>query len=95
MKSDLTEKELGMVQAGLHRFNEFVLPALRRMKEKVDNGEVLSERETAQLEDQIKRGKRSEAFAEKHPEYQSLIDSANEIYDYIAAKSAENAKDSD
>lgn len=95
MKSDLTEKELGMVQAGLHRFNEFVLPALRKMKAKVDRGETLDERETAQLEDAIKRGKRAETFAEKHPDYRSLIDSANEIYDYIAAKSSENANKDD
>lgn len=95
MKSDLTEKELGMVQAGLHRFNEYVLPALRKMKDKVDRGETLDEREAAQLEDAIHRGKRAENFAENHPDYKSLVDSANEIYDYIAKKSAENANNSD
>ena len=90
MTSDLTEKELGMVQVALKRFNNDVLPALRAMKDKVDRGETLDERETTQLEDAIKRGKRSEAFADKHPDYRSLVDSANEIYSYIKTKSADN-----
>lgn len=91
MKSDLTEKELGMVQVALKRFNNDVLPALRALKDKVDRGETLDERETAQLEEAIKRGLRSEAFADRHPDYRSLIDSANKIFAYVKTKSADNA----
>ena len=95
MKTDLTEKELGMVQVALKRFNSDVLPALRAMKDKVDRGETLNEREMAQLEDAIKRGKRGDAFADKHPDYRSLVDSANDIYNDIKTRSAANAGKSD
>ena len=91
MASDLTEDELGIVQVTLTRFNRDVIPALKDMKARVDRGETLSERETGQLEKAIKRSVRGREFAKKHPEYKALVDTANEIYEYIAKKSAENA----
>ena len=92
MASDLTEQELGMVQVTLTRFNRDVLPALKDMKARVDNGEVLHERETEALEKAIKRSVRGREFAKKHPEYKTLVDSANDLYKYVATKSAENAE---
>jgi hypothetical protein len=92
MASDLTEQELGLVQVTLKRFNRDVIPALKSMKARVDRGEVLQERETEALEKAMKRSVRGREFAKKHPEYKDLVDNANEIYEYIAKKSAENAQ---
>lgn len=92
MTSDLTEQELGVVQVSLTRFNRDVLPALKSMKERVDRGEVLHERETEKLNKAIKRSVRGREFAKKHPEYGTLVELANELYEYIAKKSAENAE---
>ena len=91
MASDLTDNELGVVQVTLQRFNRDVIPALKNMKARVDQGEVLHERETEALEKAIKRSVRGREFAKKHPEYSNLVETANEIYEYIAKKSAENA----
>ena len=91
MASDLTEEEMGVVQVVLTRFNRDVIPMLKDMKTKVDRGETLSERESGQLEKALKRSVRGREFAKKHPEYAQLVESARDIYDYIATKSAENA----
>ena len=92
MASDLDDKELGVVQVVLTRFNRDVIPALKNMKLRVDAGETLSERETEKLEKAIKRSVRGREFAKKHPEYKALLESAQDVFEYIARKSAENAE---
>ncbi len=92
MSSDLTKKELGVTQAVLERYNKEKLPALLAMKAKVDVGEVLTERELTQLSNAIDEAANGEFFAEKHPQYKSLIEKASRLYEQISAKNEENVQ---
>lgn len=91
MGSGLTEKELGVVQVVLERYNREWLPALLEMRAKVDRGEALDDRELSLLSKAIEEARGGATFAKSHPEFKSLIDRATALYDHIEARHKENA----
>lgn len=92
MGSGLSNKELGVFQVVIERYNKQRLPLLLKMKEKVDKGGLLEERELAVLEESIAEAKSGEAFADKHPEFKNLVSGALKLYDHITEKALENKK---
>jgi len=92
MCSDLTKKELGIVQAVLERFEKQRLPRLMNMKEKVDQGNTLGSRDISLLDEAIHDASGAASFADKHPEYQTLVAEVSHLYNYITKKALENEK---
>ena len=90
MSSSLSDKELGVVQAVLERYNREWLPVLLEMRAKVDSGGILNERESSLLGKAIEEARGGAAFAKSHPEFKSLIEKATALYDHIAARNKEN-----
>ena len=91
MGTSLSEKELGVVQVVLERYNREWLPALLDMRKKVDRGETLDDRELSLLSKAIEEARGGATFAKSHPEFKSLIDRATALYDHIEARNKENA----
>ena len=73
-KQVLSEKELGVVQVVLERYNREWLPALLDMRKKVDRGETLDDRELSLLSKAIEEARGGATFAKSHPEFKSLIE---------------------
>lgn len=90
MKHGLTQKELGVIQAVLERFEKQRLPALLKLRDKVDAGERMSEIDISTLETAIEEARGSVEFSDKHPEYQTLIAEVNHLYKHITDKALEN-----
>ena len=91
MGTSLSEKELGVVQVVLERYNREWLPALLDMRKKVDRGETLDDRELSLLSKAIEEARGGATFAKSHPQFKSLIDRATALYDHIEARNKENA----
>ena len=91
MGSGLTEKELGVVQVVLERYNREWLPDLLEMRAKVDRGETLDEREASLLSKAIEEARGGATFVKSHPEFRTLVDRATSLYDHIVAKNRENS----
>lgn len=90
MKSRLTQKEQGVIKVVLDRFNNDRLPALIKMKDRVNNGEQLSELDIRVLEDSIEEAKSGDRFSEKHPEFKNLVAQVSALYKEITTKALEN-----
>lgn len=90
--SRMTEKELGVYLAVMDRFNKQRLPLLLKMKEKVDRGGTLDERELSLLEEAFAEAEAGEPFAEKHPSVREIITQAQNLYKHITEKALENEK---
>ncbi|GAA6137515.1 hypothetical protein NBRC116583_12620 [Arenicella sp. 4NH20-0111] len=90
MKYGLTDKELGVIQVVLERFEKQRLPDLLKLRDKIDAGERMSEIDVSILETALNEAKGSIEFADKHPEYQTLIAEVNHLYKHIADKALEN-----
>ena len=88
---EFTKKEIGVSQVVMDRFNSEWLPQIRAMKEKVDRGETLSDRELGLLDAANTEATNGLEFAKKHPEFQSLVDNAMRLYEYISTKNEANS----
>ena len=88
----MTERELGLYTAVMDRFNKQRLPLLLKMKEKVDGGGTLDERELSLLEEAVAEANAGEPFAEKHPSVKEVITQAQSLYSHITEKALENEK---
>jgi len=90
MSTKLTDKELGVVQVVLERYNREWLPSLLAMRKNVDQGQVLGERDRKLLGDAMREATGAKQFVARHPEYARLVESATHLYEYIQEKSAAN-----
>lgn len=86
------EKDLGVIMALLERFEKFRLPAALKLKEKVDNGGLLDNRDMMFLEKFTADGEKIQPLIDKHPEYQELAHRATNLLREITAKALENEK---
>lgn len=94
MKKPLSEKELGVVQVVLRRFEQQRLPDLLKIRDKVDRGEAMSDIDISILDNAINEARGSIEFADRHPEFQTLIAEVNHLYKHITDKALENQPDS-
>ena len=86
------DKDAGTIAALMKRFQEQRLPRARRMLERVEAGEVLSDQDIAYLERIFEDSKAVQPLIKRHPEYHKLVAQATELYTKIVALAVENEK---
>jgi len=85
-----SEKEAGIIQVLVRRFETQRLPRALALKKKVDQGERLNELDMAFLEEVFSDAARIKPMMDKHPEWQPLYAQAAELYEHIMNKASEN-----
>lgn len=87
--SDKTE-DTGVIEAILQRLNDFRLPRLLELKERVDGGETLTEYDLEFLEHVLEDGRSVEGIIKRRPEVQPLAAKVIALYHAIVAQGLAN-----
>ena len=74
----------------MERFNKQRLPRALGIKERLDQGEKLSDADMTFLEHVLADARKLQPMVERHPEHQQLVVKAISLYHEIVAKAAEN-----
>ncbi len=89
-----SEKDAGIIEVLLERFEKQRLPRALSLKKKVDKGETLDDWETSYLEEVLEDAQQVKTLIDRHPEYQELYTRAVRLYKEITEKALENAEGS-
>jgi hypothetical protein len=84
------EKELGIAIAIFERFEKQTLPDLLWIKDKVDNGQLLSDGDMEFLEQISINAAEIKPLIDGQPKWQSLYANAIHLYEEVIAKALEN-----
>jgi len=88
--TESTDKEAGVIQALVERLEKQRLPVALKLKEKVDQGELLNEADIAFLEEVFAGSAQLKPMLDAHPEWQDLAMRMLGLYGEITAKALEN-----
>ncbi|SDW46293.1 hypothetical protein [Nitrosomonas communis] len=88
------EKDLGVAMALLERFTTQTLPRALGIKERVDRGELLSERDIDFLQTLTERAEEIRPLVERHVEYQDVYAKAVHLYKEITERALLNEEKS-
>ena len=83
-------EDTGMIEALLQRLNDFRLPRLLELKERVDRGETMSEYDIEFLEGVLEDAHHAVPLSDRHKELQPLAAKMTALYQEITAKALEN-----
>ena len=84
--------DAGVIAAIVERFEKFRLPSLLELKEKVDQGERLNDREIEYLEQVLSDADKNRALVERNPEWKDISARVISLYNEITGKALENEK---
>jgi hypothetical protein len=87
-----SEKDAGTIAALMLRFKEYRLPRAKRLLEKVNGGEILSDEDIRFLERVYTDGRNTQPLVKRHPEYNELVTRTIDLYTEIITKGLENEK---
>ena len=85
------EEDIGVIEALLQRLNDFRLPRLLELKERVDNGGVIEDYDLDFLERVLEDARSAHSFVDRRPEVQPLYAEVTALYHEITTKALENA----
>lgn len=87
---ELSAKDVGIILALVDRFETQRLPTLLALKERVDNGDALSDVEVEFLDKVIDDATRTMPLTEGHPELHSFCVHVIHLYKEITEKALKN-----
>jgi len=85
---------LGTIMVLLERLNKDRLPRAMALKERVDRGEKLSDRDRVFLKEASNNIRTVTPLTAKNPEYQPLLDKLANLVSHISRKALENEQNS-
>lgn len=80
----------GTIQVLLERMNNWRLPRALALKDRVDQGEKLTDHDMKFLEAVFEDAGQAKALASKHPEFKPLMEKLAGLYAHITQKALEN-----
>ena len=89
---DQETKDAGTIEALMIRMKEYRIPRAKRMQERVNAGEKLSDVDIEYLNRVYDESRDSAALFERHPEYDELRVRALDLFSEIIEKALENEK---
>jgi hypothetical protein len=89
---DQSEKDAGTISALMQRCRETRLPRAKRLLEKVNGGEILSDGDIRFLKRVYQDSRSQQSLVKRNPEYQGLITRFIGLYSEIISKGLENEK---
>lgn len=87
-----SRKDAGTIAALMIRMKEYRLPRARRLLEKVNQGDVLSNEDISFLKRVYNDSRSSQPLVKRNPEYHDLVVRALNMYTDIITKGLENEK---
>ena len=84
--------EDGVILALIDRFEKQRLPRLLELKEKTDNGELLSDEDITFLDTVIHDAQQSKQLIDRHPDWQAFCANVVHLYETITEKALDNEK---
>jgi len=87
-----TSKDAGVIQVLAKRMESQRLPAILAIKEKVDQGEILSDYNIRFLEQVLQDARSLKPLVERHPEWQPLVAKIVHLYKQVTELALENEK---
>jgi hypothetical protein len=85
-------QDAGVIQTLVERLNSQRLPMALAMKDRVDQGEPLSEYDIQKLEEIFADAQTIQPMIARHPEHQDLVGRILHLYKDILDKALENEK---
>ena len=89
---DQSEKDAGTIAALMIRMKEARLPRAKRLLDKVNGGDTLSNEDINFLERVYEDGRNTQPLVMRHPEYHGLVVRIMDLYTEIINKGLENEK---
>ena len=90
MSNDI--EDTGMIEVLLQRLNDFRLPRLLELKERVDGGATLTDSDLEFLEHALQDANSSRTVVTRNPEVQPLAAQLTTLYNEIISQGVENEK---
>lgn len=85
-------KDAGTIAALMIRMKDYRLPRAKRLLEKVNQGDLLSNEDISFLKRVYNDSRNSQPLVKRHPEYHDIVVRALNLYTDIIAKGLENEK---
>jgi hypothetical protein len=89
---DQSKIDAGTIAALMIRLKDYRLPRAKRLLEKVNGGEKLTEEDIAFLKRVYNDSRGNQELVKRHPEYHALIARALDLYTEIITRGLENEK---
>lgn len=85
-----TSNDAALIQVLVDRLEKIRLPIALELKDKVDQGELLTDREIEYLEKVLGDVEQIKPLIDRHPEWQELVARVAGLYNDITTKALEN-----
>ena len=87
-----TSKDTALIQVLVERLEKIRLPIALELKEKVDQGELLNDREIEYLEEVLGDVDPIKPLIDRYPEWQDLVAQMASLYNENTTKALENER---